>query len=232
MSGADLMVRMGELAVSAGPDDVLTSIGLGSCIGLALVDAERRIAGLAHVMLPARPDRSDDAQVGKFADTAAPALLDAVLAAGARRARLATYLVGGAQMFTFGGRGMDVGTRNDQAVRDALAALQLRVRADATGGTKGRTMRVHAADGTVTYKESGGVETTISAPVRVAPAPRPPRDAPGGARTSQRVPGAPPPSDAPAPRDAPGGARTFSPRSPAPARAPRVPLSSTPRNGV
>ena len=253
MSGADLMVRMGELAVSSGPDDVLTSIGLGSCIGLALVDAERRIAGLAHVMLPARPDRSDDAQVGKFADTAVPALLEAVLSAGARRARLATYLVGGAQMFSFGGRGMDVGTRNDQAVRDALAALHLRVRADATGGTKGRTMRVHATDGTVTFKESGGVETTISVPARVAPAARPSRDVPDArsprrvpgappqsdtpsprnspvvARTPMRVPGAPPQSDAPSPRNAPGGARTF-PTTPAP--GPRVSLSSTPRIGV
>lgn len=208
MSRADLMVRMGELAVSSGPDDVLTSIGLGSCIGLALVDPERRIAGLAHVMLPARPDRSDDDQVGKFADTAVPALLEAVLAAGARRARLATYMVGGAQMFTFGGRGMDVGARNDQAVRAALATAHLRVRADATGGTKGRTMRVRAADGTVTFKESGGVETTISTgSARVVPTARPPRNAPGGARTS-------------------------SPRSTTPATGPRVSLSSTPRFGV
>ena len=34
----EIMVRMGELAVSSTPGDVLVSIGLGSCIGLALVD--------------------------------------------------------------------------------------------------------------------------------------------------------------------------------------------------
>lgn len=180
MTGPELVVRMGELAVSAGPDDVLTSIGLGSCIGLALVDAERKVAGLAHIMLPARPDRTPDTAVGKFADTAVPALLDAVLAAGARRARLAAYMVGGAQMFTFGGRGTDVGTRNDQAVRDALAALGLRVRVAETGGTKGRTIRVRAADGSVTVKESGGVETTIS-PAARAPTPVAARPARGGA---------------------------------------------------
>ncbi|MEV4421616.1 chemotaxis protein CheD [Patulibacter sp. NPDC049589] len=230
MSGADLMVRMGELAVSSGPDDVLTSIGLGSCIGLALVDVDRQVAGLAHVMLPCRPDRTADPAAGKFADTAVPALLDAVLAAGARRPRLATYVVGGAQMFSFGGRGMDVGNRNDQAVREALAALHLRVRAAATGGTNGRTIRVHAADGRVTVKESGGVETPIS-PAARAPLPLPPspprtplrvpgaatqsdavpaREASGGARTPLRVPGAATQSDAVPAREASGGARTIS----------------------
>ena len=48
----EIAVRMGELAVSSAPGEVLLSIGLGSCIGLALVDQRRGIAGLAHVMLP------------------------------------------------------------------------------------------------------------------------------------------------------------------------------------
>ncbi|WP_425415945.1 chemotaxis protein CheD [Patulibacter minatonensis] len=156
------MVRMGELAVSTGPGDVLTSIGLGSCIGLALVDVDAHVAGLAHVMLPVSPEAGDPA-LGKFADTAAPALLEAVLAAGARRTRLSTFLVGGAQMFSFGGRGMDVGARNDQAVRDAVAQLRLRIDASETGGTKGRTIRVWTADGRVTVKEAGGAETPIAA---------------------------------------------------------------------
>jgi chemotaxis protein CheD len=178
MTGVDTMVRMGELAVSTGPDDVLTSIGLGSCIGLALVDVDARVAGLAHVMLPVAPEAGDPA-LGKFADTAAPALLEAVLAAGARRTRLSTYLVGGAQMFSFGGRGMDVGARNDQAVRDAVAQLRLRVDASETGGTKGRTVRVWTADGRVTVKEAGGTESPIAGggPVRsvASAAPRPTR---------------------------------------------------------
>ena len=35
---AETMVRMGELAFSACAGDVLVSLGLGSCIGLALLD--------------------------------------------------------------------------------------------------------------------------------------------------------------------------------------------------
>ncbi len=33
-------------------DDELFAIGLGSCIGLALVDCRARVAGLAHIVLP------------------------------------------------------------------------------------------------------------------------------------------------------------------------------------
>ena len=73
MIASETMVRMGELAVSTGPGDVLTSIGLGSCIGLVLLDRAKGVVGLAHVMLPERP-ASVAPQPGKFADSAVPAL--------------------------------------------------------------------------------------------------------------------------------------------------------------
>lgn len=152
MSVTEVMVRMGDYAVGDG--EVLTSIGLGSCIGLALVDPARHVAGLAHVMLPASPD-AGDAQLGKYADTAVPELLARVLALGARRMRLDAVLVGGAQMFSFGGGLLDVGARNEAAVRLALEGIRLPVRAAATGGSAGRTVRVDPATGVVTVKTAG-----------------------------------------------------------------------------
>jgi chemotaxis protein CheD len=133
VTGPETMVRMGELAVATEADHVLTAIGLGSCIGLVLVDRGRATFGLAHVMLPERPSTAPaDTQPGRFADSAVPALVDALVARGARRVRLEAFLVGGAQMFTFGGGSMDVGARNDAAVRAGLAAARLPVRAAET----------------------------------------------------------------------------------------------------
>ena len=111
---ADTIVRMGELAVSADPRARLVTIGLGSCIDLAV-----------------------------------PALIDAMLAAGARRPGLQVALVGGARMFGAGSGSLDVGARNEAAVRDALTTARLRVRATATGGGKGRTVRVDVGSGQV-----------------------------------------------------------------------------------
>ena len=149
------MVRMGELAIAAKGGAVLVSIGLGSCIGLALVDRTRQIAGLAHVMLPATPADGDGGTPGKFADTAVPALLKELAPLGGRPGRLEAVLVGGARMFSLGSS-MDIGARNDQAARDALSAARIPVRAADTLGSTGRTIRVDPATGIITVKAAGG----------------------------------------------------------------------------
>jgi chemotaxis protein CheD len=163
---ADRMVRMGEYAFSASAGDVLVSLGLGSCIGLALLDRRASVAGLAHVVLPAAEGR--EGTPGKFADTAVPALLDAVVELGARRTRVDAVLVGGASMFSFGGTGLDVGQRNDIAVREELARLRIPIAAAETGGSKGRTVRVDVESGIVTSKAAGDVEVELYPPALVA----------------------------------------------------------------
>jgi chemotaxis protein CheD len=156
---AETMVRMGEYAFSASAGDLLVSLGLGSCIGLALIDRRAAIAGLAHVVLPAAEGR--DGSPGKFADTGVPALLDAVAGLGARRTRVEAVLVGGASMFSFGGNGLEVGQRNDAAVREQLTKLRIPVVAAETGGAKGRTIRVHVGTGLVTSKAAGEPEVEL-----------------------------------------------------------------------
>ncbi|MBS1869742.1 MAG: hypothetical protein JSS99_08765 [Actinobacteria bacterium] len=156
------VVRMGELAVSAAPDDELVSMGLGSCVGVALVDRERAVAGLAHVMLPAA--NAAYSAPAKFADRAVPTLLACVERLGARRERMVAILAGGAQMFA-GARasvaGLDLGARNEAAVREALADAGVPVRAAATGGDRGRTVRVRVGEARVSVKEAGGVEVPL-----------------------------------------------------------------------
>jgi chemotaxis protein CheD len=163
---SETMVRMGEYAFSANAGDVLVSLGLGSCIGLALLDRRAAVAGLAHVVLPAAEGR--DSAPGKFADTAVPALLEAVIELGARQSRLDAVLVGGASMFSFGGNGLDVGQRNDAAVREELARLRIPIVAAETGGSKGRTVRVDVQTGLVTSKAAGDVAVELYPNVLVA----------------------------------------------------------------
>ena len=63
-------------------------------------------------------------------------------------------IVGGAKMFALGA-GMDIGARNEAAVRAALSRHRLRVRAVGDRGNSGRTMRVFAAEGLVNVHEAG-----------------------------------------------------------------------------
>jgi len=66
-------VRMGEIQVSKRPGDELVTRGLGSCIGLALIDRQSGVAGMAHIVLP--ESAGSDDELGKFADLAVPALI-------------------------------------------------------------------------------------------------------------------------------------------------------------
>jgi chemotaxis protein CheD len=149
------MVRMAEQVVSAKPSDLLISLGLGSCIGLALVDETAGVAGLVHIVLPQAPPDGRDVAASKFADTAVPALVDAVTRAGGRR--LQAVLCGGAHMFGATGTNpvMQIGARNAEATMAALEQARIPVRGKDTGGSSGRSIEVHVANGDVLVRGVG-----------------------------------------------------------------------------
>jgi chemotaxis protein CheD len=157
---AETMVRMGELATSAVAGDVLVSLGLGSCIGLALVDRRLGVAGLAHVVLPSSGGHAAPGSF-KFADKAVPELIDRVVAEGGRKQMLDAVLVGGASMFTVSSASLEVGQRNEAAVRDQLSAAGIPIVATETGGDRGRTIRVFVGSRKVTVREAGGADRVL-----------------------------------------------------------------------
>lgn len=155
-----LHAGIGQIVSSDRPGDTLGVLGLGSCIGLVMLDVAGRVAGLAHVMLP----RSSAAggPPGKFADTAVPALIDALTALGAERLRLEAVIAGGARMFGgSGGSAMAIGDRNAEAVRAALTQSRIRLRAADVGGGSGRTMHISVATGSVTVQPVGGTPVDL-----------------------------------------------------------------------
>ena len=151
---------MGEIEVSAENGEELVARGLGSCIGLALIDRLSGVAGMAHIVLPEAPSISEpDPEPGKFADLAVPELISKMQEAGAVVRRLDAVLAGGAQMFELGE--LDIGARNAAAVEAGLARSGVTVRAVDTGGNRGRTMRLTVGEFTVKVKEAGGETTTL-----------------------------------------------------------------------
>lgn len=127
-----------KLADSAGTSFVVP--GLGSCIALVIYQPKRRLAGMAHVLLP---DSTQSAQVdapGKFADTAVPHLLSRLVEKGADRSTLVAKMAGGAQMFQ-AGPGLSVGERNIEAVKQALVMHRIPLAASDVGGKQGRSIR-------------------------------------------------------------------------------------------
>jgi chemotaxis protein CheD len=148
--------------VSSAPGHVLVSLGLGSCIGLAVIDRKMGIAGLAHIVLPKSQGYVKE-NPRKFADLALPEMLTELDRLGARRIRLEAVLVGGASMFAVSAASLEVGQRNEAAVRELLLKERIPVVAAATGGNKGRTIRVDVASAAVTVREAGGRDSELLA---------------------------------------------------------------------
>lgn len=151
-----IKVGMADLKVTGSPN-VLSTLGLGSCIGICLYDPTSKVTGLAHIMLPSSKAIRNNENVAKFADTAIIKLIDDMGKIGANRRRLVAKIAGGAQMFSFSTSNdtMKIGLRNAEAVRKALGELRIPIKADDTGGNYGRTIEFYSDTGVLLIKTIG-----------------------------------------------------------------------------
>ncbi|WP_207707273.1 chemotaxis protein CheD [Crassaminicella thermophila] len=151
-----IKVGMADLNVTKG-EGVLTTLGLGSCVGVTLYDPITKVAGLAHIMLPSSKAIRNNTNPAKFADTAIVLLLEEVLKVGAIKGRLVSKLAGGAQMFAFANKNdiMKIGERNTIAAKKILKELKIPIIAEDTGGNFGRTIELYANSGMIIVKTIG-----------------------------------------------------------------------------
>ncbi len=136
---------------------MITTLGLGSCVGVALYDSATKIVGLAHVMLPSSEQAKNNSNLAKFADTAIVQLVQDMVKLGARKERITAKLAGGAQMFAFsqGSDLMRIGYRNVVASKEKLKELKIPIISEDTGGNYGRTIEIYSEDGRLMVKTIG-----------------------------------------------------------------------------
>lgn len=160
-----ISLGLGERAISRNPDDVIVAYGLGSCVGISMVDPSLRLAGLLHAVLPsaASPVPMTDPVSQKYVDTGIEGMLEAMIKEGASRSRLVIRMVGGANMLIAPGmtNSFDIGTRNIDTARKTLQRLNLKFSAEEVGGHTGRTVHVYVADCRVTVRVIGQKERDI-----------------------------------------------------------------------
>jgi chemotaxis protein CheD len=156
MSRRVLQVGMAQYAVGQG-EDVLKTLGLGSCVGVCLYDPAMHLGGLVHIMLPEMALYQDKGTEAKYADTGVRLLVRELQRKGAIPSRLLAKLAGGAQMFTFSGQSevMRIGERNVAASHKALQELQIPVVAEHTGGNYGRTIEFSCNGGALEVRTIG-----------------------------------------------------------------------------
>ena len=156
MAENEVKVGIADLNLVLDPGYIMT-IGLGSCIGIALYDKILKVAGLAHIMLPDSTQFKTINNPMKFADLAIPILIEKMEKQGCKKRNLIAKIAGGASMFNFSDKSIisDIGKRNSDAVKKTLKENGIPIIAEEIGGDKGRTMILNAGDGKVTLKVVG-----------------------------------------------------------------------------
>lgn len=158
-----IKVGIADLKTCLPPNGVMT-LGLGSCVGIALRDKMNKVGGLVHIMLPdSKAITGGQHNIAKFADTGIDELVRQMERLGARRIRMVAKIAGGANMFNFQGNSSvgQVGDRNAEAVRAKLRQLNIPILAQDTGLNYGRTVIFYPETGAFHIRAVGKSEKVI-----------------------------------------------------------------------
>jgi len=132
-------------------NDLLRTVGLGSCVAVCLYDKQNLIGGLGHILLP--DNTNDTSTPAKYANTAIPLLIKTMIEHGANPKNLTAKLAGGAQMFAFANT--NIGKSNAKKVKEVLNDLNIDIIAEELGGNFGRAIDFFVHDGSVIIKSVG-----------------------------------------------------------------------------
>jgi chemotaxis protein CheD len=162
MKPRQTFVKVAQHAVG-GHQDVLVTLGLGSCVAILLHDRMARVGGLAHALLPEPALARDQGNPSKFATTAVPLMVEELAALGARAGRLEARLVGGASMFTslMVPGSLNMGERNIRAARAALKQAGIPILGEQVGGDFGRSVRFSVGEGRTVVSSVGKPDVVL-----------------------------------------------------------------------
>lgn len=152
----DTTVGMGQIALLTG-DERASSV-LGSCVGVALYDDQKKLGALAHIVLPTSAGRPGTP--GKFVDTAIVWMINELRLRGADVRKLKCKLAGGATMFASNGP-FQIGQQNIDATRQTLEAANVRIVAEHLGGAKGRRITFECDAFAVVVESAGEASVTL-----------------------------------------------------------------------
>ena len=156
------IVGVADMKVSNQVGDTIVTYSLGSCIGLAIYDPAAKVGGILHYMLP---DSSIDDSKAKnnpfmFADTGIPTLFKKAYLLGAEKARIRTFVAGGAEIMDQEGV-FNIGRRNYTALMQLLTRNNVSIWKQAVGGNSNRTIKMDITSGTIYLKTSGQGEVQL-----------------------------------------------------------------------
>ncbi len=157
-----LSVGIGQIAVTGDPASVLVAYGLGSCVGVSAYDPSSKVAGMVHVLLPQSDSKANTKEPARFADLGVDLLIEELARQGAPKRRLLIKIAGGAAVLgPANAEKFKIGERNVEAVKERLKSHGLWPAAEDIGGTRGRTLELHPANGKTFVRAAASPATEL-----------------------------------------------------------------------
>ena len=162
-----LSIVQGEHVVVSQAGVVVSTV-LGSCVAVCLVDRVAAVGGMNHFLLgePAAGHATAVADLQRYGVHAMEILINAMLARGAQRDRLAAHVYGGANMVAGLGK---IGSANAAFARRFLQVERIPVAHADLGGCSARRVEFMPFEGRSRCHTA--VETVIEVPRRPLPPP-------------------------------------------------------------
>jgi chemotaxis protein CheD len=163
-----IIVGIGDCKWSRTPGDVLVTYALGSCIAVAIHDAQAGVAGLLHYVLPDSRSHGNRAYENPFyfADTGIPSLFKQAYRLGAAKERMVVRLAGGACTLS-GEDHFQIGSKNHTAARRILWRAGVLIAAEQVGGGESRTVRLEVDTGRFWWVRPNREEIEIGEPAQI-----------------------------------------------------------------
>ena len=136
-----IKVGIADYKTAQAPNSLIT-VGLGSCVGIALFNQKQKKGSLLHIMLPDSSTFKDTSKWEKFADLAIPKVAEEI--SNQQTKDLVAKIAGGASLFNFNSsnKNLQIGKRNIEMVKKTLDELSIPILGEHVGGDSGRTMIV------------------------------------------------------------------------------------------
>lgn len=151
----EVRVDMAEMKVERRTVSLVTNVG--SCVAICIHDPINKCGGLAHVMLPSSKISHYKDLPSKYADTAVPALTDALQKTGKCSFGLTAKIAGGANMFPkLSSNTLNIGFKNVSATKQVLAEMGIKLLSEDVMGTYGRRVAFNVATGSVYVRNGKG----------------------------------------------------------------------------
>lgn len=158
-----LIVGVADMKISNSHGDVIVTHALGSCLGIAVHDAEAGVGGLLHVMMPMSNINPEKARNNPFmfVDTGVPRFFRKIYEYGGEKKRLKIHVAGGANVQGNGNDRFAIGKRNFVVLKKVFWQNGIMISGEDVGGVHARTMFLEVGSGAC-WLSTGGAKRELS----------------------------------------------------------------------